>query len=336
MATSRRAASNAPAWCLACAAASARLRPARGLGRQRGGTFQERGRGRQPSARLSAARRALELGGDVLVEPGRRLGEMPGAAIGIDLGIGRVRQRAMHGLPVLRRGGSVHGRADQRVTKRHARADREQPVGLRPPPGPRSRAARPLATPAPGRRPAPPPRPATAAGSRPGAPRSRRRKLSSIRPDSPGASSKPNPPASSAGVNPRGSSNNASGLPRVSATIRSRTRSSNGTRDRRAQQRARITITQTLDHQLRQSRRALRPARASPTPARPTPPTAAAPRTRAPAPRRDQATARHQPHTQAAAPRPTSASRLSTANPTRNRSGASPARNPNATPSASC
>ena len=40
------------------------------------------------------------------------------------------------------------------------------------------------------------------------------------------ASGRPNPPASSAGVNPRGSSSSASGLPRVSATIRSRTRSS--------------------------------------------------------------------------------------------------------------
>ena len=38
------------------------LRPARGVGRQRGGTLQKRGRCRQPSARLSAARRALELG----------------------------------------------------------------------------------------------------------------------------------------------------------------------------------------------------------------------------------------------------------------------------------
>ena len=60
---------------------------------------------------------------------------------------------------------------------------------------------------------------------------SRRRKLSSIRPDRPGASGNPNPPASSAGVNPRGNSNNANGLPCVSATIRSRTRSSNGTRN---------------------------------------------------------------------------------------------------------
>ena len=105
-------------------------RPARGLGRQLGGPFQKRGRCRQPSARLSAARRALELRRDVLVKPRRRLGEMPGTAIGIDLRIGRVRQRTMHRLPFLRRRRPIHRRADQRVTKRHPRADREQPVGV--------------------------------------------------------------------------------------------------------------------------------------------------------------------------------------------------------------
>jgi hypothetical protein len=41
-------------------------------------------------------------------------------------------------------------------------------------------------------------------------------------------SGSPNPPASSAGVSPPGNSSNVSGLPRVSATIRSRTRSSSG------------------------------------------------------------------------------------------------------------
>src|SRR5262249_49251638 len=43
-----------------------------------------------------------------------------------------------------------------------------------------------------------------------------------------GPSDKPNPPASSASVRPWGSSRSASGLPCVSATIRSRTRSSSG------------------------------------------------------------------------------------------------------------
>ena len=54
------------------------------------------------------------------------------------------------------------------------------------------------------------------------------RKLSSIRPASAGAPGSPKPPARSAGVSPRGSSSSASGLPRVSATIRSRTRASSG------------------------------------------------------------------------------------------------------------
>ena len=54
----------------------------------------------------------------------------------------------------------------------------------------------------------------------------RRRKLCSMRLASGRASGRPNPPASSAAVKPRGSSSKASGLPRVSATIRSRTRSS--------------------------------------------------------------------------------------------------------------
>ena len=62
----------------------------------------------------------------------------------------------------------------------------------------------------------------------PGSGASRRLKLSSIRPCSAGASGNPNPPANSAADNPRGNSNNANGLPRASATIRSRTRSSNG------------------------------------------------------------------------------------------------------------
>ena len=41
---------------------------------------------------------------------------------------------------------------------------------------------------------------------------------------------RPNPPASSAGVSTRGSCNSANGLPRVSATMRSRTCTSSGPR----------------------------------------------------------------------------------------------------------
>ena len=57
-------------------------------------------------------------------------GAAVGAAVGIDLWIGRLRQRAMHSLPFLRRGRSIHGRPYQRVTKRHPCTDRKQPVGV--------------------------------------------------------------------------------------------------------------------------------------------------------------------------------------------------------------
>ena len=74
-----------------------------------------------------------------------------------------------------------------------------------------------------------------------------------MRPASAGPPSSPNPPASSAGVRPRGSSSNASGLPRVSATIRSRTRSSSGPATDGLQQRLRFVVGQPSDHELRQT-----------------------------------------------------------------------------------
>ena len=58
----------------------------------------------------------------------------------------------------------------------------------------------------------------------------RLRKFSWIRAGNGSASGDPKPPASSAGEIPRGSSSSASGLPRVSATSRLATRSSNGHR----------------------------------------------------------------------------------------------------------
>src|SRR4051812_30392630 len=75
---------------------------------------------------------------------------------------------------------------------------------------------------------------------------------SRYRPARGGACGSPNPPASSAGVNPRGSSSSASGLPRVSATIRSRTRSSSGPQITEPSS-ARISIAQALDDQLGQA-----------------------------------------------------------------------------------
>jgi hypothetical protein len=105
-------------------------RPSRRLRRERDRAVQKRRRCRQPPARLCAARRAFELGGDVFIEPRRRLREVPGTSVRIDLRVGGVGQRTMRGVPVLRRGRAIDGRADQRVTKGHPRADREQAVGV--------------------------------------------------------------------------------------------------------------------------------------------------------------------------------------------------------------
>ena len=68
---------------------SAHARPrSDGIRGQRRGSLEERGSGRKTAACLRAVGRALELRGDFLVRPGRGLGAVPRAAIGIDLGIG--------------------------------------------------------------------------------------------------------------------------------------------------------------------------------------------------------------------------------------------------------
>jgi hypothetical protein len=81
----------------------------------------------------------------------------------------------------------------------------------------------------------------------------RRRKLSSIAPAAGPRPGSPNPPASSAGVHPRGSSNSASGLPRASATIWSRTCTSSGAASTESSS-ARIGVPQAPEDQLRQPR----------------------------------------------------------------------------------
>ena len=88
----------------------------------------------------------------------------------------------------------------------------------------------------------------------PGSSARRRVKLSSMLADKGTAAGSPNPPASWIGVSPRGSSNRASGLPRVSRTIRSSTCSSSASGQDGLQQRPRITTPQGLDAKLRQSR----------------------------------------------------------------------------------
>ena len=120
-ANSPSAASRSPASRFAPAAASSALRAVRGLGRERGGALEEGSDGRQSAARLRPPRGTLELCGDVLVGHGRRLRPVPGAAIRVDLRIGRFRQRAVDLAALLRPGRSVDGRANQRMTEHHSR-----------------------------------------------------------------------------------------------------------------------------------------------------------------------------------------------------------------------
>ncbi len=66
------------------------LRPLGRLKRQRRGTLEESGRRGQTAARLGAVGGSLELGCDVRIGRGRRLGAVPRASIGIGARIGRL------------------------------------------------------------------------------------------------------------------------------------------------------------------------------------------------------------------------------------------------------
>ena len=162
-----------------------------------------------------------------------------------------------------------------------------------------------------------------------------RAKLSSIRPASGVAPGRPNPPASSAGVSPRGSSSSASGFPRVSAMIRSRTRASSGPASTEASS-ARASSSRSPSTSSSGS-----PASSDPgSRAANTSPTGSAASRRATNPSAC-ADARSS-HCSSSITQisgrsvATSDSRLSTASPTKNRSGGGPAARPNAVRSASC
>jgi hypothetical protein len=72
----------------------------------------------------------LKFGCDILIGPGRGLGEVPGAPIGIELWIGRLRQCLM-GLAAFARGGRpVDRRTDEWMTKGHLDTEFHQPLGL--------------------------------------------------------------------------------------------------------------------------------------------------------------------------------------------------------------
>jgi hypothetical protein len=102
------------------------LRAQHGVRRQLGGPLEEGRRrgGTAPCPRT--VRRALELGGDVLVECKRCVRTMPRAPIRVGLRIGRVRERGVYGAPVLGMRGLIERRPQERVTKRDPLADRNQ------------------------------------------------------------------------------------------------------------------------------------------------------------------------------------------------------------------
>src|SRR5256714_820571 len=91
----------------------------RRFGCQRGGTLEERGGGGEAAPCQRSGCRTLELGGHLLIRHRGRLRPVPGAAIGVDLRIGRVRQRAVDLPPLVGPGGPVHRGASERMTEHH-------------------------------------------------------------------------------------------------------------------------------------------------------------------------------------------------------------------------
>ena len=161
----------------------------------------------------------------------------------------------------------------------------------------------------------------------------RRTKLSWIRPDIACASGSPKPPASCVAVNPRGNSSNANGFPRVSAMIRSRTRSS--------------SLNRSVERSSARASPLRKPRTSSPSTcwsskpgsrAANTNPTRSASRRRATkasvnAEARSSHCASSTTHSSGRCSA-SAANKLSTANPTRNRSGAVPSLSPNTVSSA--
>ena len=120
------AASNAPAWKLACAAASARSARRAGIHGQRDGALQERGRRGDSAASLRPAGRTLELGGDFLARSRRRSGAVPGAPVRVRLGVGCFGEGAMDAVAVVGGGRAVGGGPDEWVRELDAPTYSEQ------------------------------------------------------------------------------------------------------------------------------------------------------------------------------------------------------------------
>ena len=205
-------------------------RTAGGLGGQLGRPLQERRRGGQPAAGTRPSGRTLQLGGGLLVGAQHRLRAVPGAPVGVAVRRWhRPARRARGGGPAAWRPGrppsapADGGTAPGRRSSAARRPPRARPLGAIP----RSAAARHSSAASPVGSAA-----ATSSSSWVSAGRSpeRRWNMSSIRRGTLIASGSSNPPARRAGDALRGSSSSARGLPRASATIRSRTPSSSGVR----------------------------------------------------------------------------------------------------------
>ena len=88
--------------------------------------LQERRRGRHSAAGLGPLGGPLELGGHVLVRPGRGGGQVPDPTVRFGLGVDRLGQGEVGGAAVLGGPGGVRGGAHQRVPEPHAGVDLEQ------------------------------------------------------------------------------------------------------------------------------------------------------------------------------------------------------------------
>ena len=74
------------------------------------GGFAEEGRSScEATTRTGTACRPLKLSSDLLVERRCRMRAMPGASVGVDLGISELDKRAVRQLALLRRCGAVNG-----------------------------------------------------------------------------------------------------------------------------------------------------------------------------------------------------------------------------------
>jgi hypothetical protein len=99
------------------------LRGVRGQGRR---LLEERRRRGEAAARLRPPGRALQLAGHRLVGAFGRVGAVPRPAIGVQLRVGRLRERSVDLAPLRRRRGPVGGRSHERMAEAHPCADLDQ------------------------------------------------------------------------------------------------------------------------------------------------------------------------------------------------------------------